>query len=500
MKMKADIFLVFLIVMLLIVGANFMVNFTPISGTAQLNSTDISPETKKFGAWWSYQLPLESIKKSEQKAAIQTLLNQGYSEYYFPIDDFSSESTRSGIENLLSTADYTDLKIIMILLPPSEAGPKGNYDWNGWVEYLNSLKEKHRSLDGFVIDDFNWFGPSKNHSNGDDDDDAKKIADPDNIQYNAKFMVESKLKEALEMKRPDLHFYPLIYIEGAKTNTVKKEFYNLTDGIILASVDYYNVTTLDHNLDVFRRVFDKNLPVKYLIFTAPTSNYTSLGYYPPSDRLILATLSTAGNSDAVDGGIIIWRNTDSHAITDYLSNRNNSKFLSLISLMKDLQLKDENNTKNIIKAFSSSFENHNDFDVSNDSQRRNNINREKGETGDKNSLNKFWLGISVTDLTPDLSEDRGLPINSKGIAIQAVFPGSPAFAAGLRGILLDVDQKGYLITRGDVITSIDGEKTDTVDDLFDILKNKKVGDKVEIMLSRNGNLTKTEVKLEPRPN
>jgi S1-C subfamily serine protease len=213
----------------------------------------------------------------------------------------------------------------------------------------------------------------------------------------------------------------------------------------------------------------------------------------------LATLSTASNSEAINGGIVIWRNTESHAVTDFLSNRNNSKFLSLISLMKDLQLKDENNTKNIIKTLSTSPENHNN-DYGNDaSQQRINKDKEKGEMGHKSSSNKVWVGVSVTDLTPDLSEDRGLPINSKGIAIQSVFPDSPAYLSGIRGISLDVDQNGYLITRGDVIISINGKQTKTVNDLLDILKDKKVGDTIDMTLSRNGNLTNTTVKLEGLP-
>ena len=40
--------------------------------------------------------------------------------------------------------------------------------------------------------------------------------------------------------------------------------------------------------------------IRYLIYTAPTSNFLLQGYYPPSDRLILATLSTALESRAVD--------------------------------------------------------------------------------------------------------------------------------------------------------------------------------------------------------
>ena len=163
-------------------------------------------------------------------------------------------------------------------------------------------------------------------------------------------------------------------------------------------------------------------------------------------------------------------------------------------------MKDENNTKNIIRTFSSSVENHNDRNGNDDNQQgKDTDSKEEGENRDKGSLDKFWLGISVTDLTPELSEDRGLPLNSKGVAIQSVFPGSPAFKAGLRGIILDVDEKGYLITRGDVITSIDGKKTENADDLLHILRDKKMGDTVDIMLSRNGNSTKTAVKLEPIP-
>ena len=77
------------------------------------------------------------------------------------------KSARSMTENLLQSADGTKLRIIIILLPPSEAGPKGNFDWNGWIEYLNSLKAKYpTSLDGFVIDDFNLAKDSAHANKG----------------------------------------------------------------------------------------------------------------------------------------------------------------------------------------------------------------------------------------------------------------------------------------------------------------------------------------------
>ena len=73
---------------------------------------------------------------------------------------------------------------------------------------------------------------------------------------------------------------------------------------------------------------------------AKTSNFAEQGYDPPSDRLILATLSIANKTKGIDE-IVIWRNTNSHVIRDYLSNINDKQFLSFVSLMERLQLKDE---------------------------------------------------------------------------------------------------------------------------------------------------------------
>ena len=457
-------------------------------------------KVKNFGAWASYQIPIESMNEiQEQRAAINTLLEQGYIEYYFPLGDFELESVRSTADNLLTAADGTGMKMIIILLPPSEAGSGGNYDWEGWIDYLNSLKEKHPSLDGFVIDDFNWYEveDDENEENGNSNDD--KDDDNNNIRYNVNFMVESDLLKALEKKRNDLHFYPLIYIEGAKTNTLKRQYYNFTDGIVLASVDFYNITKLEHNIDVFGKVFGNDTKtIRYLIYTAPTSNYTSQGYYPPSDRLVLATLHTVLRASAVDEGIVIWRNTDSHAITDYISNRNNSKYLSSVSLMEELQLKAENDT---VRDFSSVLaEEEEEEEEEEDEKGKGGREEEDEETISDNSVDRPWLGLSVTDLTPDLAEDRDIPIESEGVAVQSVIPGSPASKAGIERILLDVDKQGYLITRGDVLISMDGKDIENTNDLQDIMEDKKVGDLISIGINRNGNSTNVTVSLEPLPN
>jgi hypothetical protein len=196
-------------------GTEFFSDYTSRSTVNPFTNESTAPIAKitNFGMWAPYQLPIESIKNTtEQKNVINAILKQGYDEYYFAIGDFRSKSTRSMTENLLQSADATKLKIIIILLPPSEAGPKGNFDWNGWIKYLNSLKAKHlTSLDGFVIDDFNLSKDSahgnKGKENSNNDNNHAKDSNNENNKTpkeNVNFMLKSKLEEALEKKKKGL--------------------------------------------------------------------------------------------------------------------------------------------------------------------------------------------------------------------------------------------------------------------------------------------------------
>jgi hypothetical protein len=435
-----------------------------------------------FGMWAPYQLPLEFIKNiTEQKNAINAILKQGYNEYYFTMADFRSKAARSMTENLLQSADGTKLKIMIILLPPSEAGPNGNFDWNGWIEYLNLLKTKYpSSLDGFVIDDFNlsYDSAHANKGKGNNDNSQNHAKDGNNEnntvpKENVNFMLKSKLEEALQKKRKDLHFYPVLYFEGFKTNDVKRHYYNNTDGIVLASTNYYNVTDLAHNLKVFSKVFNDK-PIRYVVYTARTSNY--IDNSQPSDRLILSTLSIANESGLVKG-VIIWRNTNSPVIRDYLSNMNNTEYISLVSMMEKLQIKDENS--------SSSYGLYNPPPIS-PKQEEEQQNLEKSTPR---------LGIITSDLSPSLAEDMRLPIKSKGAAVQSVIPGSPAYNAGLKGTILDVDKSGYLIRRGDVIISVDGHKVNGAVDIVKQMKKKHLGDLLSLVVNRNGQILNMVAKL-----
>lgn len=275
-----------------------------------------------IGAWAPYQRPLEKIQDvGQQQEAMKALLAKGFVEYYFVMTDFKNSYAKEMTEKLLTSADEIGLHILIILLPPSEGGPNTNYDWEGWIHYFNSLKSGHESFKGFTIDDFNWISTRN---------DTK-------FERNIDYMIYSNLSDALNGKNDDVHFYPVIYFEGEMTNTAIKEYSKFTDGMIMASACYYNITNLKSNLLTFSKMFDDK-PIRYVVYPTITYNYSRYNYSPPSEQLIMATLSIASRSA---DGIIMWTKIDSPVVHDYLSNHDNPKYMSKISTMEELQIRDE---------------------------------------------------------------------------------------------------------------------------------------------------------------
>jgi hypothetical protein len=265
---------------------------------------------------------LQHLKGEEQKKAMDTLLKKGYREYYYVMNNFEDPKSLKMTDDLLETANKTNLKIIIILLPPSEGGPDTSYDWKGWIKYFNSLEKKYpRSFGGFTIDDFNWISTRT---------DTK-------FKNNIDFMEYSGLSEQLKDKNKDVKFYPTVYFEGRKTGIVVKKYDNFIDGLIVASGCYYNVSTLERQLHIFSEIFKK--PIRYIIYPTITYNYSKLDYSPPSDRLIMATLSIASNSS---DGLIIWRDPNNPVIQEHMNNRHDKQYLSDISNSKEKQISDEN--------------------------------------------------------------------------------------------------------------------------------------------------------------
>lgn len=117
------------------------------------------------------------------------------------MNNFEDPKSLKMTDDLLETANKTNLKIIIILLPPSEGGPDTSYDWKGWIKYFNSLEKKYpRSFEGFTIDDFNWIS-TRTYTK---------------FKNNVDFMEYSGLSELLKEKARRLNSIQRSILKGEK--------------------------------------------------------------------------------------------------------------------------------------------------------------------------------------------------------------------------------------------------------------------------------------------
>lgn len=81
----------------------------------------------------------------------------------------------------------------------------------------------------------------------------------------------------------------------------------------------------------------------------------------------------------------------------------------------------------------------------------------------------------------------------KGVVIGQVAEGSAAMRAGLQGVRINAAGR---IELGDVITRVDGEPVEVVDDLMVILDRHRVGDHVSVEYARDGRRREVTVTLQ----
>ena len=111
-----------------------------------------------------------------------------------------------------------------------------------------------------------------------------------------------------------------------------------------------------------------------------------------------------------------------------------------------------------------------------------------------------WMGISGTDVDPELAEVRGLN-SSKGFLVVSVIEGSPAETAGLLGVTetKEADGREFALD-GDIILSIDGETVRKISDiLVHLQREKSVGDEMVLSVNRGGEILELTMVLEERP-
>lgn len=96
------------------------------------------------------------------------------------------------------------------------------------------------------------------------------------------------------------------------------------------------------------------------------------------------------------------------------------------------------------------------------------------------------LGLSL------LSDRYGQRLGIKGVVIYEVPVDTEAYQKGLRGLIRD--RRGRLVIQ-DIIKEIDGKKVRSYDDLYNLLDDYKIGDRVTLTVERDGKTRKVELTL-----
>jgi serine protease Do len=112
-----------------------------------------------------------------------------------------------------------------------------------------------------------------------------------------------------------------------------------------------------------------------------------------------------------------------------------------------------------------------------------------------------WIGVSGTDISPDIAAALKLNLTDTGFLVIDVTPNSPAAKAGVRGGDKEVDIAGRPIKLGgDIITAVDNQSVSKIDDILVYLEeNEKVGDTVNVTVLRDGKPQTLELVLGERP-
>lgn len=99
------------------------------------------------------------------------------------------------------------------------------------------------------------------------------------------------------------------------------------------------------------------------------------------------------------------------------------------------------------------------------------------------------LGIGIV---PDSMKTR-LTGNTKGLIISYIDDKGSAAKAGLKGMTQDRYGRVYI---GDIITSVDGKDVNSLDDIYQVLETKKIGDQVDVKYMREGKSKTTKLTLQ----
>lgn len=101
------------------------------------------------------------------------------------------------------------------------------------------------------------------------------------------------------------------------------------------------------------------------------------------------------------------------------------------------------------------------------------------------------LGANLLSVASLTEQGVKLPVEA-GLVVRNVSQGTSASTAGLRGLSQDASGN---VALGDIITSIDGEKMNDLDDLYRYLDKKQIGDTIQVQVYRGGRTATVPIKL-----
>ena len=106
------------------------------------------------------------------------------------------------------------------------------------------------------------------------------------------------------------------------------------------------------------------------------------------------------------------------------------------------------------------------------------------------------LGITGVDVTPDIAKKMNLT-QTRGFLVIDVNSNGPADKAGIRGgYIVEIINNTQYRLGGDLIIGLDNQTINSVSDITDYLKNKQVGDIVQLKILRDNEMINVPVKLE----
>jgi S1-C subfamily serine protease len=118
----------------------------------------------------------------------------------------------------------------------------------------------------------------------------------------------------------------------------------------------------------------------------------------------------------------------------------------------------------------------------------------------KGSFSHPWIGLSGTNMTPEIANAIGLK-ESRGFLVVDTVSGSPAEKGGLHGGNRVVTINGMQIALGgDVIEKIDDKVVRKIDDILAYIESmKSVGETISLSVLRDGKIQKLNLSLAARP-